>query len=104
MSPACFIADYCPGKQSLRLRRAGASFSGVRVMRYPWQKFSPVGALAAFSLTVFSGSGAGVALAAGGATAAVDSTRLDHADQDAGNWLTYGRTYSEQRYSPLTRI
>jgi len=42
--------------------------------------------------------------AARGAAAAVDSTRLDHADQDAGNWLTYGRTYSEQRYSPLTRI
>jgi quinohemoprotein ethanol dehydrogenase len=50
------------------------------------------------------GSGGGAALAAGGAAAAVDSTRLDHADQEAGNWLTYGRTYSEQRYSPLTRI
>jgi PQQ-dependent dehydrogenase (methanol/ethanol family) len=42
--------------------------------------------------------------AAGDAAAAVDSTRLDHADQDAGNWLTYGRTYSEQRYSPLAKI
>ena len=73
-------------------------------MRYPWQKLASVEALAACSLTVLLSSGAGVALAAGGAAAAVDSTRLDHADQDAGNWLTYGRTYSEQRYSPLARI
>ena len=73
-------------------------------MRYPWRKLSSVEGLAACSLAVFLGSGGAVALAAGGAAAAVDSTRLDHADQDAGNWLTYGRTYSEQRYSPLTRI
>src|SRR6202011_6380145 len=44
-------------------------------MRYPWQKLSSVEALAACSLTVFLGSGGGVALAAGGAAAAVDSTR-----------------------------
>jgi len=73
-------------------------------MRYPWQKLSSVEALAACSLTVFLGGSGAAALAAGGAAAAVDGTRLDHADQDAGNWLTYGRTYSEQRYSPLTRI
>src|SRR6266700_554410 len=73
-------------------------------MRYSWQKLCSVKGLAACSLTVFLGSGGGVALAAGGGAAAVDSTRLDHADQDAGNWLTYDRTYSEQRYSPLTRI
>ena len=73
-------------------------------MRYPWQKLSSVEALAGGSLTVFLGGSGGAALAAGGAAAAVDSTRLDHADQDAGNWLTYGRTYSEQRYSPLNRI
>ena len=58
-------------------------------MRYPWQKLYSVEALAACSLTVFLCSGGGVALAAGGGAAAVDSTRLDHADQDAGNWLTY---------------
>jgi quinohemoprotein ethanol dehydrogenase len=34
----------------------------------------------------------------------VDATRIANAERDAGNWLTYGRTYSEQRYSPLTQI
>ena len=34
----------------------------------------------------------------------VDAGRLTAADQDPTNWLTYGRTYSEQRFSPLARI
>jgi len=38
------------------------------------------------------------------APAAVDSARMNNADGDAANWLSYGRTYSEQRFSPLTRI
>jgi quinohemoprotein ethanol dehydrogenase len=36
--------------------------------------------------------------------APVTAERLANADKDTGNWLTYGRTYSEQRYSPLTSI
>jgi quinohemoprotein ethanol dehydrogenase len=36
--------------------------------------------------------------------AVVDAARLVNADQDTGNWLTVGRTYSEQRYSPLDKI
>lgn len=36
--------------------------------------------------------------------AAVDAARLVAADQDAANWMTYGRTYDEQRFSPLSRI
>lgn len=36
--------------------------------------------------------------------AAVDTARLLAADSDAGNWLTYGRTYDEQRFSPLKQI
>jgi len=35
---------------------------------------------------------------------AVDGNRIKAADQDAGNWLTYGRDYREQRYSPLEQI
>jgi PQQ-dependent dehydrogenase (methanol/ethanol family) len=35
---------------------------------------------------------------------AVDAQRLTAADSDAGEWLTVGRTYSEQRYSPLDKI
>src|SRR5450432_1435890 len=34
----------------------------------------------------------------------VDGARIINADAEPGNWLSYGRTYSEQRYSPLARI
>ncbi|HZP33298.1 MAG TPA: PQQ-dependent dehydrogenase, methanol/ethanol family [Candidatus Acidoferrales bacterium] len=34
----------------------------------------------------------------------VDDATLSAADSDAANWLTYGRTYSEQRFSPLKQI
>ncbi|HTS67328.1 MAG TPA: hypothetical protein VMH28_35140, partial [Candidatus Acidoferrales bacterium] len=33
--------------------------------------------------------------------AAVDAGRIVHADAEPGNWMTTGRTYGEQRYSPL---
>ena len=36
--------------------------------------------------------------------AAVDSTRLLAADKDPGNWMSHGRTYSEQRFSPLDKV
>jgi len=35
---------------------------------------------------------------------AVDAARLTAADADTANWLTYGRTYDEQRFSPLKQI
>jgi quinohemoprotein ethanol dehydrogenase len=34
----------------------------------------------------------------------VDGERIANADAEPGNWLSYGRTYSEQRYSPLSSI
>ena len=34
----------------------------------------------------------------------VDAPRINGADQDPANWITYGRTYSEQRFSPLAGI
>src|SRR5437867_10163811 len=34
----------------------------------------------------------------------VDDATLRSADAGASNWLTYGRTYSEQRFSPLHQI
>jgi glucose dehydrogenase len=34
----------------------------------------------------------------------VDAARLTGADRDRDNWLTHGRTYDEQRYSPLDQI
>ncbi len=36
--------------------------------------------------------------------AAVDAARLEKADSEPGNWMSYGRTYDEQRFSPLTQI
>lgn len=36
--------------------------------------------------------------------AAVDSTRLVGADREPGNWMSHGRTYSEQRFSPLDKV
>ena len=36
--------------------------------------------------------------------AGVDADRLATADEQQDAWLTYGRTYDEQRYSPLDQI
>ncbi|HUJ40061.1 MAG TPA: PQQ-dependent dehydrogenase, methanol/ethanol family [Candidatus Acidoferrales bacterium] len=36
--------------------------------------------------------------------AAVDAARIRNADTEPGNWMTTGRTYSEQRFSPLKSI
>jgi len=36
--------------------------------------------------------------------ASVDAARVIHADNEPGNWMTHGRTYSEQRFSPLNQI
>lgn len=45
----------------------------------------------------------GSALAAGGA-ATVDGKRIAAAEAEPQNWLTHGRTYGEQRFSPLQQI
>lgn len=34
----------------------------------------------------------------------VDGDRIVHADREPGNWMSHGRTYDEQRFSPLTRV
>jgi quinohemoprotein ethanol dehydrogenase len=34
----------------------------------------------------------------------VNQARIIHADREPGNWMTYGRTYDEQRFSPLDQI
>jgi PQQ-dependent dehydrogenase (methanol/ethanol family) len=34
----------------------------------------------------------------------VTADRLTKADRDPNNWLTHGRTYDEQRFSPLTQV
>src|SRR3979490_2336998 len=34
----------------------------------------------------------------------VDDAALRAGESDVANWITYGRTYSEQRFSPLKQI
>jgi len=45
-----------------------------------------------------------VAARPGTGAATVDGVRIIAADQEPQNWLAHGRTYGEQRYSPLTKI
>src|SRR6185312_2410790 len=49
-------------------------------------------------------SGQGMAARTYSASADVDGARLLAADNEPGNWMSYGRTYSEQRFSPLDKI
>lgn len=62
--------------------------------------------LAVFSLcmTVLATSGCGGNGESPGGAAGVDDAALRSADERVGDWLTHGRTYSEQRYSPLDQI
>ncbi|MEO6338928.1 MAG: PQQ-dependent dehydrogenase, methanol/ethanol family [Caulobacteraceae bacterium] len=42
--------------------------------------------------------------ACGKGPANVDGARIIAADKEPGNWMSYGRTYDEQRFSPLDKI
>src|SRR6202166_1807353 len=53
-------------------------------------------ACAAISILAITGCGRKVS--------EVDDAALRAADGDSANWITYGRTYSEQRFSPLKEI
>jgi PQQ-dependent dehydrogenase (methanol/ethanol family) len=45
-----------------------------------------------------------VSLTAPAAPARVDAARVGAADAEPGNWMAHGRTWSEQRFSPLTAV
>jgi len=47
---------------------------------------------------------AGVAAEVPRAVADVDGARIIAADAEPGNWMSYGRSYDEQRFSPLAAI
>jgi quinohemoprotein ethanol dehydrogenase len=63
---------------------------------------------AAIGLPLMLGGGLMIAQAADGpaalGSAAVDTARQLAADKEPGTWMSAGRTYDEQRYSPLTKI
>jgi quinohemoprotein ethanol dehydrogenase len=69
----------------------------VSTSRYLWA----TGLLLALSAC---NRGADVEQARSAPAASVDDARLLAADQDTANWISYGRTYDEQRFSPLARI
>jgi quinohemoprotein ethanol dehydrogenase len=43
-------------------------------------------------------------LASSGSTAPLDDSKLRSTGQDTSNWLMYGRTYDDHRFSPLNQI
>ena len=51
-----------------------------------------------------SGDGADTAAAPEPQLANVDAERIANTDAEPGQWMSHGRTYSEQRFSPLTQI
>ena len=65
------------------------------MLRPAFHRFRRLGCLA--------GSGAAF-LVACSSTRQVDDATLAAADADTANWLTYGRTYGEQRHSPLHQV
>jgi quinohemoprotein ethanol dehydrogenase len=61
--------------------------------------FSGSPALAVMSLCVLA-----IVSCARSRVIVVDDAALKAADADAANWITYGHTYSEQRFSPLKQV
>ncbi|HEY2144593.1 MAG TPA: PQQ-dependent dehydrogenase, methanol/ethanol family [Steroidobacteraceae bacterium] len=69
------------------------------------RKTARAGASLQLAIAIFVlGAACGSSNAAQIAAKPVDGARITNADAEPGNWLTYGRTYSEQRYSPLAGI
>ncbi|MBL8546903.1 MAG: PQQ-dependent dehydrogenase, methanol/ethanol family [Hyphomonadaceae bacterium] len=52
----------------------------------------------------YAWAGLALALLAACGPAQVNERRIANADSEPGNWMTHGRTYSEDRYSPLDAI
>jgi quinohemoprotein ethanol dehydrogenase len=68
-------------------------------------KLAAVGALVGACVLVYGCViGTRQAVTAARRAADVDTRRIVHADREPGNWMSVGRTYDEQRYSPLKQI
>jgi quinohemoprotein ethanol dehydrogenase len=66
--------------------------------------FTATGLVACEGDTVLDGSSVAVAEEEGRKAADVTAERLVNAESEPGQWMSHGRTYSEQRFSPLDRI
>src|SRR5687768_11222556 len=72
------------------------------MVRRSWSVVTGVAALAAVACGSPGEQAAGDPGPSG--PAAVNVSRLVAADAEPGQWLSHGRTYGEQRFSPLNRI
>jgi alcohol dehydrogenase (cytochrome c)/quinohemoprotein ethanol dehydrogenase len=72
----------------------------ARVFRFDWWAAS----MFALTLAACAHTPAPPPGPAASDAAAVDDARLQGAAQDSSNWLSHGRTYDEQRFSPLNQI
>jgi quinohemoprotein ethanol dehydrogenase len=60
--------------------------------------------IAAFCLVLVAVPALAAVVQSSSPGAAVDGAKIADADSDPGEWLSHGRTYSEQRFSPLDKI
>jgi len=67
------------------------------------RRYAPDGALLLFAAMLL-GLGCATARSAETGGKPVNGERIANVDAEPGNWLSYGRTYGEQRYSPLKEI
>jgi PQQ-dependent dehydrogenase (methanol/ethanol family) len=89
--------------------------SGIRQNNKPWKR-DPTGFVGEVRMRILSFMTAVAAASllvaglptqaqdASGQAAAVTSERLLNADAEPGQWMSYGRDYFEQRYSPLDQV
>jgi quinohemoprotein ethanol dehydrogenase len=75
----------------------------LRNPKLQWVRISRLLVLAVF-LAAISGCDNNRAASENSERADVNESRVINADREPGNWMTYGRTYSEQHFSPLNQI
>ncbi|HJU70900.1 MAG TPA: PQQ-dependent dehydrogenase, methanol/ethanol family [Paucimonas sp.] len=78
-----------------------ASFSGQAVS-YPGASLKQGGTHMSIGVMLLALLTASAVHARG--VADVDGQRIIQADKEPGNWMSHGRTYDEQRFSPLSKI
>ena len=81
----------------------GETISHFKVLGKTRQGSVVLGALLV-TLMFLSGCGGTWSGAPTAASRVIDDAALSLADERVGDWLTHGRTYSEQRFSPLDQI
>jgi quinohemoprotein ethanol dehydrogenase len=76
----------------------------MRSFRIPLMLAGIALALAACGPNPSTPGGQGLSAKTYSGPADVDGQRILNADAEPGNWMSYGRTYNEQRFSPLDQV